>query len=66
MLRFCFVEAVLVFARNVATKFEAPTPPDQFFGVSKRCKFYQPSRHDRKRLASNTPDNKNEVTKQNI
>jgi len=35
------------------------------FGVCQKC-GYQPSRHDRKRLASNTPDNKNEVTKQNI
>jgi hypothetical protein len=28
-----FVEAVLVFSRNVSTKSEAPTPPGQFFGV---------------------------------
>ena len=30
---FGFVEAVLVFTRNVPTKSEAPTPPGQFFGV---------------------------------
>jgi hypothetical protein len=30
---FGFVEAVLVFSRNVSTKSEAPTPPGQFFGV---------------------------------
>ena len=31
---FGFVEAVLVFPRNVPTKSEAPTPPGQFLGVS--------------------------------
>ena len=30
---FGFVEAVLVFPRNVPTKSEAPTPPGQFLGV---------------------------------
>ena len=32
---FGFVEAVLVFPRNVPTKSEAPTPPGQFLGVFK-------------------------------
>ena len=30
---FGFVEAVLVFPRNVPTKSEAPTPPGQFLGL---------------------------------
>ena len=36
---FGFVEAVLVFPRNVPTKSEAPTPPGQFLGVLYICVY---------------------------